>query len=479
MSTTQEEAESVPKPDDVLDQPREAMPSPDGQEEDDEELDPRVKDELDRLNTASENINKYEKAIGDAREKFKAITDEAFRILNGIKKSREKSIAKARPYFELRKRARRAHIDAQRSAQRYEKMSSMHKAARETVAKAEANVMAGKSDQVATGIVGQDSMAWMEVLNHATLKVMESEKERRRCEEEHLTASDHYSQFEKRIHVLYKDNKRSIKNAMPYFEQHAKYYLQLESVKKSIEKLDKSIADAKAQYSSALSSLERISNEIHQSRDRNVSQKAAREAIEGASATPSTGPPGERTDGVGAEVNVDAVLAEMTNLTFQYTESLGSLDDVDDDRPDGMCTPTVLDRLDKLDIDETSSLATSTSQDPDNQVESLSSDGTAAVNGVHDGYDDSVSLTRERSVEEKTSSSEEQSTEEHGAGTNEVDRSEGAADVEVVASDSMLDTDHSLHGTEQTDLEQASAPSLADELRMAGGADGDESAEDA
>ena len=43
----------------------------------------------------------------DAREKFKAITDEAFRILNGIKKSREKSIAKARPYFELRKRARR------------------------------------------------------------------------------------------------------------------------------------------------------------------------------------------------------------------------------------------------------------------------------------------------------------------------------------------------------------------------------------
>ena len=47
----------------------------------------------------------------------------------------------------------------------------MHKAARETVAKAEANVMAGKSDQVATGIVGQDSMAWMEVLNHATLKV--------------------------------------------------------------------------------------------------------------------------------------------------------------------------------------------------------------------------------------------------------------------------------------------------------------------
>ena len=43
MSTTQEEAESVPKPDDVLDQPREAMPSPDGQEEDDEELDPRVK----------------------------------------------------------------------------------------------------------------------------------------------------------------------------------------------------------------------------------------------------------------------------------------------------------------------------------------------------------------------------------------------------------------------------------------------------
>ena len=104
-------------------------------------------------------------------------------------------------------------------------------------------------------------------------------------------------------------------------------------MKKSIEKLDKSIADAKAQYSSALSSLERISNEIHQSRDRNVSQKAAREAIEGASATPSTGPPGERTDGVGAEVNVDAVLAEMTNLTFQYTESLGSLDDVDDDRP--------------------------------------------------------------------------------------------------------------------------------------------------
>ena len=89
-------------------------------------------------------------------------------------------------------------------------------------------------------------------------------------------------------------------------------------------KLQADVVDAKSRYRLALANLEMISNEIHKSR---LSQKLAREAIDGAS-SPETEPPGERTDGVGSEVNVDAVMESVTGLRLEYSTSLDSIDDL-------------------------------------------------------------------------------------------------------------------------------------------------------
>lgn len=94
--------------------------------------------------------------------------------------------------------------------------------------------------------------------------------------------------------------------------------------KKRITQLQTEVATAKGHYRTALANLETISNEIHDSR---LSRKVAREAVEGAS-SPETAPPGERTDGVGAEVNVGAVMESVTGLAIEYCTSLDSIDNL-------------------------------------------------------------------------------------------------------------------------------------------------------
>ncbi|KAJ3609788.1 hypothetical protein NHX12_024298 [Muraenolepis orangiensis] len=52
----------------------------------------------------------------------------------------------------------------------------------------------------------------------------------------------------------------------PYFELKAKYYLQLEQLKRRVDERQTKLAAAKAEYRTALSNLETISEEIHAQR---------------------------------------------------------------------------------------------------------------------------------------------------------------------------------------------------------------------
>jgi hypothetical protein len=73
-------------------------------------------------------------------------------------------VEKARPYYDSRMKARRAHTEAQRAAARFEKASNAHEAAKEMVTLAEE----GYKDR---GSLGFDQ-AWQEMLNHASSRVM-------------------------------------------------------------------------------------------------------------------------------------------------------------------------------------------------------------------------------------------------------------------------------------------------------------------
>lgn len=138
-----------------------------------EELDPRIQEELEHLNQASEEINQVELQLDEARTTYRRILQESARKLNTQGSHLGSCIEKARPYYEARRLAKEAQQETQKAALRYERAVSMHNAAREMVFVAEQGVMADKNRLDPT---------WQEMLNHATCKVNEAEEERLRGE---------------------------------------------------------------------------------------------------------------------------------------------------------------------------------------------------------------------------------------------------------------------------------------------------------
>ncbi|OCT66151.1 SH3 domain-binding protein 5-like [Xenopus laevis] len=257
-------------------------------EEIDEELDPRIQEELERLNQASEEINLLELHLNEARTAYRRILSESARRLNGLATQLGACIDKARPYYEARRLAKEAQQDTHSAALRYERAVSMHAAAREMVFVAEQGVTADKNRLDPT---------WQEMLNHATCKVNEAEEERLRSEFEHQRVTRQCHEAEAKVQTLQKSLKRFIIKSRNYFELKAQLNTILEEHKSRVTSLENSVAQAKLRYSGTLRNLEQISEEIH-SRRTQSSVLSQRAPPLGAEAPPpvkdgETGPPAD------------------------------------------------------------------------------------------------------------------------------------------------------------------------------------------
>ncbi|TNN39359.1 SH3 domain-binding protein 5-like [Liparis tanakae] len=218
-----------------------------------EELDPRIQEELEHLNEASAEINRLELQLDDARSGYRKILTESARKLNAQSSQLGGCIEKARPYYEARRLAKEAQQETQKAALSYERAVSMHTAAREMVYVAEQGLMAdGKNTLDPT---------WQEMLNHATSKVNEAEEERLRSEREHMRVTHACQEAEARVQMLQKSIKRVIMKSKPYFELKAQFNHILELVSK-----------VKSRYSFALRNLEKISEQIHAQRGRDQAE---------------------------------------------------------------------------------------------------------------------------------------------------------------------------------------------------------------
>ncbi|KAK1804901.1 hypothetical protein P4O66_019270 [Electrophorus voltai] len=237
-------------------------------EEDDqyeEELDPRIQEELEHLNQASDEINKLELQLDEARSSYRRILTDSARKLNAQGSQLGACIEKARPYYEARRLAKEAQQETQKAALRYERAVSMHTAAREMVYVAEQGLLADRNTLDPT---------WQEMLNHATAKVNEAEEERLRSEREHQRVTQLCQEAEARVQTLQKALKRVILKSKPYFELKAQFNHILEEHKSKVIQLEERVAKVKTRYSVALRNLEQISEQIHAQRGR---VQAARE----------------------------------------------------------------------------------------------------------------------------------------------------------------------------------------------------------
>ncbi|XP_034560013.1 SH3 domain-binding protein 5 isoform X1 [Notolabrus celidotus] len=226
--------------------------------EEEEEVDPRIQGELEKLNQSTDDINRWESELEDCRQRFRAVLVEATVKLDEQVKRIGRAVDDSKPYWEARKVARQAQIEAQKATQEFQRAVEILRAAKETIALAEERLLEEDSRQF-------DS-AWQEMLNHATQRVMDAEQTRTRSEAEHRKTAANYNSCISHMRQLEKKLKRTINKSRPYFELKAKYYLQLEQLKRHVDERQAKLVVAKAEYRSALRNLETISEEIHAQR---------------------------------------------------------------------------------------------------------------------------------------------------------------------------------------------------------------------
>ncbi|KAG7276578.1 hypothetical protein CRUP_019628, partial [Coryphaenoides rupestris] len=246
-----------------------------------EELDPRIQDELEQLNEASAEINKLELQLDEARSGYRRILTESARKLNAHSSQLGGAIEKARPYYEARRLAKEAQQETQKAALSYERAVSMHSAAREMVYVAEQGLMAD----------GRNTLdpTWQEMLNHATVK------------------------------SLQKSLKRAIVKSRPYFELKTQFNYILEEHKGRVLQLEHSVSKVKSQYSVALHNLEQISEQIHAQRGRGFAEGGPTTACGGRSS-----PVGAEAEVGGACGGSDLLAACMEKEMEQGRERAGS-----------------------------------------------------------------------------------------------------------------------------------------------------------
>uniref|UniRef100_A0A3B5KWR3 SH3 domain-binding protein 5 n=1 Tax=Xiphophorus couchianus TaxID=32473 RepID=A0A3B5KWR3_9TELE len=223
--------------------------------EEEEEVDPRIQGELEKLNQSTDDINRLESELEDFRQRFRAVLVEATVKLDEVLKKIGRAVDDSKPYWEARKVARRAQVEAQKATQEFQRAVEILRAAKETIALAEEKLLEEDTRQF-------DS-AWQEMLNHATQRVMEAEQARTRSEAEHKKTAVNYNSSIGHMKQIEKKLKRSINKSRPYFELKAKYYLQLEQLKQHVDDRQAKLVFAKSEYRAALRSLESISEEIH------------------------------------------------------------------------------------------------------------------------------------------------------------------------------------------------------------------------
>ncbi|XP_019522690.1 PREDICTED: SH3 domain-binding protein 5 [Hipposideros armiger] len=177
--------------------------------EEEEEVDPRIQGELEKLNQSTDDINRRETELEDARQKFRSVLVEATVKLDELVKKIGKAVEDSKPYWEARRVARQAQLEAQKATQDFQRATEVLRAAKETISLAEQRLLEDDKRQF-------DS-AWQEMLNHATQRVMEAEQTKTRSELVHKETAARYNAAMGRMRQLEKKLKRAINKSKLVF----------------------------------------------------------------------------------------------------------------------------------------------------------------------------------------------------------------------------------------------------------------------
>ncbi|XP_065218338.1 SH3 domain-binding protein 5 homolog [Planococcus citri] len=291
------------------------------------DLDPRIQIELEKLNNATDEINRLEMELDEANSTFRILMSESMRKLKLLtRKLGSSCIERARPYYDALELSKQAQQECQRAAVKFQRANEIHQAAKETVALAEARFLSKQHEW-------EFDSAWQEMLNNAIMRVTDAEHQKAESGREHQRRTTLFHAAEQKVQLLEQRCHRHIAKSRPYFEEKIRCETQLSAQKEKVLKLRAAITKSKNEYASSLRRLEDISEEIHLKRKGSLEQKSR-----------STSPCGPREPGVGAELDSTA----NTETTENYRHLLPTTPE----HPSGTRSPSLdLDcDLDRCDI---------------------------------------------------------------------------------------------------------------------------------
>uniref|UniRef100_A0A0K0FWG7 SH3 domain-binding protein 5-like (inferred by orthology to a human protein) n=1 Tax=Strongyloides venezuelensis TaxID=75913 RepID=A0A0K0FWG7_STRVS len=237
----------------------------------------KVHEELEKLNIATDVINKLEVQLDEARRQFRMTQQKWSQKLDELSKKYGSVISKSRPYYEAKLQERTLREEAQNAAIRFERANTLLAVAKEQV----------KFTQESLSRQKVAEPACLEVLNHHIQRIGEAEKERTNAENCHKEISIKMTEISQKIKQMERDHNRAIKKSRYYFEQRMEFTKILEGQKHLINKLEKEVKQKKSDYTSSLKNLERISESIHEERSLSSIKRSSR-APSPISSSPST-----------------------------------------------------------------------------------------------------------------------------------------------------------------------------------------------
>ncbi|XP_017063821.1 SH3 domain-binding protein 5 isoform X2 [Drosophila eugracilis] len=219
-------------------------------------VDPRVQVELEKLNSATDNINRYEVELDEAKCEFKRLLAESVVRIKAAAHKLGNSIDAAKPYYESRIYAAQLAKETQMAAANHEKAKSIHAAAKEMVYLAEQGL--GEKSTLDT--------ACQEMLSHAASKVNQSQLEVTDTRNALKMCQLKLEVANNRVGKLQGQLKQALRASRPYYETRANYNGLLKAQKTRVNELEAKVSAAKLTYNEALKNLEQISEDIHRQR---------------------------------------------------------------------------------------------------------------------------------------------------------------------------------------------------------------------
>ncbi|CAF1183384.1 unnamed protein product [Rotaria sordida] len=240
--------------------------------DEDDELDPRIQIELDRLNYANEAINQLELQLDEARKIHDEFKKKSETELFQLEQKIGEAVAKSTGYYDARIKLRDVKDKLVKAKDRFECAQALHIAAKE-IASASADYI----DEAARS--HQNTTAWNETYLQAMAKANAAEQEKYQADLDQQSVERVYFDIEQLVLKLQKECRRPINKSKPYYEMKVEHHKELDFQKRKIHGLENCVNEAKSQYQESLRNLERISNEIHDKRHQNKLQKECEEQI--------------------------------------------------------------------------------------------------------------------------------------------------------------------------------------------------------